>query len=193
MSNRKYDWDKIVKDMTEIIANELAKKKKIPTISKLHKKLREKYKGTDTAFPENLDVFSRKIHSYLGLEKNHQNYESHFYQLLGQYDKMSLNKLAENLSVSTVNTNNNCNWLFIKVKRLIQGESSNDKYKAIQKHLYILSQKLKDKFKNEIIFASFDRDTLVLMCRDSNAKQNVTNYFQKINGTDKTSSQEVNT
>lgn len=183
MANKKYEWDSIIKDMTAIIAGRIASGKKPPTIKSIYKILEREYKKQNQPFPNNSQIFTRKIHSYLGLDKNSKNYEPYFYRLAGKYDKLTLDILATDISVSTANSGSNSSWLFIRINSVINNGKPINSIENIQMHLYKLSHKLKDKFSKEIIFVSFDRDTLVIMCMDNNARQTVADYFSSINGT----------
>lgn len=184
MANKKYEWDSIIKDMAAIIAGRIASGKKPPTINTLYKTLKNNYNKQGKLFPGESAIFTRKIHSYLGLDKNSKNYEPYFYRLAGQYDKMTLDSLATGISVSTANSGSNSSWLFIRINSVINNGKPINSNENVQMHLYKLSQRLKDKFSEEIIFISFDRDTLVIMCMDNNARQTVANYFSS---TDETS------
>lgn len=183
MPNVKYDWERIIRDMTDIIAGRIAAGKKPPTITSLYKQLSKQYKESGQPFPVKSEIFTRKIHQYLGLDKNSKNYEPYFYRLAGQYSSMTLDSLATGLSVSSVSADSS-NWIFIRLKSLITDSKAINSYSVVQKHLYLLSQKLKEKFSSEIIFISFDRDTLVILCRDNASNQKVVKYFSRINGTE---------
>ena len=183
MPNVKYDWERIIRDMTDIIAGRIAAGKKPPTITSLYKQLSKQYKVSGQPFPVKSEIFTRKIHQYLGLDKNSKNYEPYFYRLAGQYSSMTLDSLATGLSVSSVSADSS-NWIFIRLKSLIADSKAINSYSVVQRHLYLLSQKLKKKFSSEIIFISFDRDTLVIMCRDNASNQKVVKYFSRINGTE---------
>lgn len=181
MSNIKYDWDQIIEDMTELIAKSISDGKKPPTIHMLYDQLRKKYAAHEILFPQNQNVFSRKIHDELGLDYHEKNYEPYFYRLAAQYEKMTIDHLAAGLRVSAVYYDNNCNWLFIRVKKVIQGKSEKKAYTTRQKHLYLFSKELKRRFYRSIIFTSFDRDTLVILCTDDQARKKVEKYIKKIN------------
>lgn len=183
MPNIKYDWEQIIRDMTVIISDRIAAGKNPPTITTLYHKLSKKYSEQGQPFPTSPEIFTRKVHSCLGLKKNSKNYEPYFYRLAGQYSGMTLDRLATGLSVSTVSADSS-NWIFIRLKSIIADSKAINSYSVVQKHLYLLSQKLKKKFSSEIIFISFDRDTLVIMCRDNASNQKVVKYFSRINGTE---------
>lgn len=65
MPNVKYDWERIIRDMTDIIAGRIAAGKKPPTISSLYKQLSKQYKESGQPFPVKSEIFTRKIHQYL--------------------------------------------------------------------------------------------------------------------------------
>lgn len=120
MPNIKYDWEQIIRDMTVIISDRIAAGKKPPTITTLYHKLSKKYSKQGQPFPTSPEIFTRKVHSCLGLKKNSKNYEPYFYRLAGQYSSMTLDSLATGLSVSTVSADSS-NWIFIRLKSIIAG------------------------------------------------------------------------
>lgn len=94
---------------------------------------------------------------------------------------MTLDILSTGLSVTSVSSCNNSNWLFIRVNRIVEYDEKVSSFTVVQKHLYLLSHELKKKFSKEIIFISFDKDTLVVLCRDNAAQQKVKRHFSHIN------------
>ena len=85
---------------------------------------------------------------------------------------MSLELLAEGTTLSRVS---NVSWLFVRLRSKIS--STTDKKNA---HFYYLSRKLKEKFPQDILFLSFDVDTLVILCKDEESKNRVQSHFHSI-------------
>ncbi|MCM1508477.1 MAG: hypothetical protein NC177_15310 [Ruminococcus flavefaciens] len=174
MKGKKFYWDIIVKDSAEIIANDILKgKNKITTLKSLYTALEEMYKKDNREIPTS-STYRQKMHQVLNVGYNQKNVKSALYQLAGKYDKMTLNMFAENIQLSSENNADNCNWLFIRLKKY---ESD---YTKTQKHLYFFSQELKKKFTKEIVFISFDTDTIVIMCSDINSRNKVFSYLNNI-------------
>lgn len=181
MSNNKYPWGQIIEDMTALIAQSISDGKKPPTIHKLYDQLKGKYDTHGIAFPKNKEIFYRKIHKHLGMGHCRKNHESYFYQLAGQCDNMTIDNLAAGLRVSALYFDNNCNWLFIRVKQVIPDKSEKKAYKKKQKHLYLFAKELKRKFSKSIVFTSFDKDTLVILCIDEKARTKIEKYIKRVN------------
>ena len=69
----------------------------------------------------------------------------------------------------------NASWLFVRLRSKIS--STTDKKNA---HFYYLSRKLKEKFPQDILFLSFDVDTLVILCKNEESKNRVQSHFHSI-------------
>lgn len=173
MSNHKFDWEQIFQDCVELIALPPAGKKPISSISELHKELKNKYEmeGKNKEIPS-LGRFGQVMHKRLNLAPNQKAVKSALYQLGGQYDKMTLNLLVEN-AVVVAQTTDSSNWLFIRLKNIVERG-----YTDVQKHLYHLSHKLKRRFSSQILYICFDPDTIVILCTDNAARQEVLSYFR---------------
>ena len=176
------DWDKIWKDSADIVIKHIEAGDALSKVSQLYKELEDKFDGESKQdeLPK-YNTYRQRIHQVLGIESNKGNIKTELYKFAGKYSNMTIDNLCEQLSVSSANESNNSNWLFIKLKRNIEKEYYKKKYTAVQSHLYHLSHKLKDKYKEEIVFASFDSNTLVILCKDSKAKENIGNYIAKFN------------
>jgi len=186
MKGKKFNWDDIVKDSTKIISKSILKgNDEITTLKTLYTALEITYQKKGKEIPT-YSTYRQKMHKILHIKHNQKNVKNELYQLAGKYEKMTLDVLAENICLSSQAAANKCNWLFIRLKRY---ESD---YIKTQKHLYFLSQKLKEKFKNEIIFISFDTDTIVVMCSNSNAKIAVHSYLNSISNAIAVDSEEGN-
>lgn len=166
-----FNWETIKKDSAEIMAVSISEGRDIPsTIRELHDKLSASYSVNGKRIPE-YNTYRQKIRQILEIPRNSKNVKSALYQLAGAYDKMTLQMLADNITVSNdVIADNSC-WVFIRLKR------HQDDHALFNKHLHFLSRELKKKFAQEIIFISFDTDTLVILCADINARQMLTSYL----------------
>ncbi len=172
MKKAMFDWQIIIKDSAKIMADSIFKgRKDISTIPALYKELEKVYKSQDKKIPK-LNTYRQYMHKELKLSHNQKTPRSALYQLAGRYDKMTLNMLTENVNATVADSSK---WLFIRLKR------NDSKYIDTQKHLYSLSHELKKKFSPEIIFTSFDNDTLVIMCRDSESGNSILSYFEENN------------
>lgn len=120
------------------------------------------------------NTYRQKMHEFLNVTSNQKDVKSALYQLAGKYEKMTLDMLVDNICFSSENTSDNCCWLFIRLKK------NNPDYTETKKHMYFLSQELKKKYTKEIIFISFDIDTIVVMCSDINGRDTVFSYLKNI-------------
>lgn len=178
MKGKSFNWDDIVKDSSKIIIKSILKgKNEITTLKSLHTALETTYQKNGKEIPT-YSTYRQKMHKLLNIRHNQKNVKNELYQLAGKYEKMTLDALSENIYLSSKIAANDCNWLFIRLKK------NEPDYSKTQKHLYFLSQKLKEKFKNEIIFISFDTDTIVVMCSNSNATGKIHSYLKKISKDD---------
>lgn len=173
MSNIKFNWESIFNDSAEIMVLSISKGINIPSkVSELHEKLKEKYEAEGKITPP-YDTYRQVLYKKLNTYHNQKTVKSALYQLAGAYDKMTLQMLAENITITTDEVADSSSWLFIRISaKGITAENRN-------KHLYYLADELKKKFNREIIFISFDIDTLVIMCADSNARKTIVSYFDK--------------
>ncbi|MDE5765345.1 MAG: hypothetical protein K2I00_10380 [Ruminococcus sp.] len=117
MKGKQFDWDSIVKDSAEIVADDILNgKNKITTLKSLYNALEEMYKKDNRKIPTS-STYRQKMHRILNVGHNQKNVKSALYQLAGKYDKMTLNMLAENIRLSSETNADNCNWLFIRLKK----------------------------------------------------------------------------
>lgn len=178
MKGKSFNWDDIVKDSSKIIIKSILKgKDEITTLKSLHTALETTYQKSGKEIPT-YSTYRQKMHKLLNIRHNQKNVKNELYQLAGKYEKMTLDALSENIYLSSKAAANDCNWLFIRLKK------NEPDYSKTKKHLYFFSQKLKEKFKNEIIFISFDTDTIVVMCSNSNAKGKIHSYLKEISKDD---------
>ena len=172
--NRSIDWKKVWKDTCQIFIQD----RTIKDVKTLYERLGKKYKKDNTI--ENLpsdDYYSRRLRKELDISRKKKNISTELCKFAGLYSELPLEELSKDTSLSSVNSCSDCSWLFIKLTRVITDEYFNKKYTAVQAHLYHLSHKLKENFKNEILFASFDNDTLAVLCKDQPSKEMVENYI----------------
>ena len=92
---------------------------------------------------------------------------------------MTIDMLSDNVRISSDSADTGCHWIIIRLNRCVNEDD--DRFLNTQRHLYHLSQALKDKFTSEILFISFDRDTLVILCSNNDAKNKIKEYFSSIN------------
>lgn len=175
MGNQKFDWETIMRDSATVMAECIVRNISISTIPQLYERLKVKYKKENKIIPQQ-NTYRQELHKRLNLQHNQRMVKSALYQLAGAYDRLSLEMLADRATVvSAANVSNSC-WLFIRLTAV-----TDIGYTDRQKHLYHLSHKLKEQFRAEIQFISFDTDTLVILCNDNNASQAIASYINQCN------------
>ena len=175
---RKYtktNWNILVKDSAEVMAESISKQLPIKTLPALYEKLKEKYEKEGKALPSK-NTFRQKMHKILHLPHNKRNVELDLNNLAGAYEKQTIDLLLQNVKITTSQSSKACFWIFIKISREVEDEKPTTHLRMKQKHLYHLAQKLKDAFGTSILFASFDTDTLVMLCKDEGTRARIKKY-----------------
>ena len=182
MSKPEQKWSKIYKECAVIITECAIQQTGIKTIRELYNKLKEKYpslQSPDYWKLPSYNTFRQKLRKHLNPTGKLNDVSAALYRFAGAYNKMTLDMLADNIRISTASVDTDCNWIIVRLKRSVSEDE--DQYLNTQRHLYHLSQALKKKYTNEILFISFDRDTLVILCSNSDAKEKIKEHFNKIN------------
>lgn len=170
MSNPKYDWEEIFSDTAQLIAELIRDEKDVPkTFPELYKMFEKHYCKVGKEAPSER-MYVRQMRSKLKIANNKRFIQAELYRLTGDYDKMSLKLLADSSKISTLP---DALWLFVQMKSENKADDRNS-------HFYHVSRKLKEKFKNDIIFISFDTDTIVILCADNKAKSKILSYFNSL-------------
>ena len=182
MSKPEQKWSKIYKECAVIITECAIQQTGIKTIRELYNKLKEKnpsLKSPDYGELPSYNTFRQKLREYLKPTSQSADVSAALYRFAGAYNKMTLEMLSDNIRISSDNVDTDCNWIIVRLKRSISEDE--DQYLNTQRHLYHLSQALKNKFTNEILFISSDRDTLVILCSNIDAKEKIKEHFNRIN------------
>lgn len=174
-------WSMIYKECAIIINESAVQQSGVKTIRELHNKLKEKYPSLSSPDGWELppyDTFRQKLRKHLELTSRSADVSAALYRFAGAYSKMTIDMLSDNVRISSDSVDTDCRWIIIRLDRCV---NEDDRFLNTQRHLYHLSQALKDKFTSEILFISFDRDTLVILCSDNDAKDKIKEYFNRIN------------
>ena len=175
-------WSMIYKECAIIINESAVQQSGVKTIRELHNKLKEKYPSLSSPDGWELppyDTFRQKLRKHLELTSRSADVSAALYRFAGAYSKMTIDMLSDNVRISSDSVDTDCRWIIIRLDRCVNEDD--DRFLNTQRHLYHLSQALKDKFTSEILFISFDRDTLVILCSDNDAKDKIKEYFNRIN------------
>ena len=178
MNRKQLNWEEIMQDSAEVMMECIINGTEISTLPALYVQLQKKYCIEGKQIPAQ-NTYRQEMHKRLNLQPNQRMVKTALYQLAGAYDKLTVQTLAKEATIATSSIDRNCSWLFIRLKRQVSGESTAQKYRMMQKHLYHLSHKLKEEFKDNILFASFDRDTLAILCKSPNAREAIASYIRK--------------
>lgn len=122
-------------------------------------------------------LYSKKIRKEFNIDRHKKNIQLELYQTVAAHEKIPLETLSQNVTISYPIVASQAVWLFIRLKDTKQKNISLEDYNS---HFYYLSKRLKEQFKNEILFLSFDTDTVVLLCKDDSARKKNHPPFQKI-------------
>lgn len=172
MSNQKYNWNRILQHCADLIVSLVCNQKKVPqTFPQLYRLFQKRYKEQYTEIPAER-VFIRKMREEMNVEYGKKSIRSYLLKFVGMYGDMSLELLEEGTVLSEMS---DAFWLFIQMKRKDKRTVS-----EINSHFYHLSRNLKKQFPQEIVFISFDTDTLVILCRDAEAKKKLQSHFHSI-------------
>lgn len=185
MKTDQFPWEEIFKDSARLLSESLANEKKpISKVSELYKALEKDYKNKgkpEREIPGEVS-FRRKLHKKLNIAYEQRIYKSALYQLIGKYYNMTIPALAQHLTMTPVDSHDNLCYLFLRVQKGKRSISENKKI------LYATCKQLKIAFPDEIMFLSYDDDTIVMMCPNKEArkkvKTNIEKYIPKEDETD---------
>ena len=168
--NSKYNWNEIVKDSKKIIRDTTknGNRKLISTMKELYDRLKFQYEKKGKEIPRYV-LYSEKIRK-----------EFNIYQAVAAHEKISLETLSQNVTISYPTVASQAVWLFIRLKETKETEEKNISLEDYNSHFYYLSKRLKEQFKDEILFLSFDTDTVVLLCKDDSARKKIIRHFRKL-------------
>ena len=176
--NSKYNWNKIVKDSEKIIhdTTKNGNRKLISTMKELYDRLKFQYEKKGKEVPRYV-LYSKKIRKEFNIGRHKKNIQLELYQAAAAHEKIPLETLSQNVTISYPKVASQAVWLFIRLKETEEKNISLEDYNS---HFYYLSKRLKEQFKDEILFLSFDTDTVVLLCKDDSARKKIIRHFRKL-------------
>ena len=179
--NSKYNWNEIVKDSKKIIRDTTknGNRKLISTMKELYDRLKFQYEKKGKEVPRYV-LYSEKIRKEFNIDCHKKNIQLELYRAVAAHGKILLKTLSQNITISYPNVASQAVWLFIRLKETKETEEKNISLEDYNSHFYYLSKRLKEQFKDEILFLSFDTDTVVLLCKDDSARKKNHPPFQKI-------------
>ena len=176
--NSKYNWNEIVEDSKKIIhdTTKNGNRKLISTMKELYDRLKFQYEKKGKEVPRYV-LYSEKIRKEFNIDRHKKNIQLELYQAVAAHEKIPLETLSQNITISYPTVASQAVWLFIRLKDTKQKNISLKDYNS---HFYYLSKRLKEQFKDEILFLSFDTDTVVLLCKDDPARKKIIRHFRKL-------------
>ena len=176
--NSKYNWNEIVKDSKKIIhdTTKNGNRKLISTMKELYDRLKFQYEKKGKEVPRYV-LYSEKIRKEFNIDRHKKNIQLELYQAVAAHEKIPLETLSQNITISYPTVASQAVWLFIRLKDTKHMNISLIDYYS---HFYYLSKRLKEQFKDEILFLSFDTDTVVLLCKDDSARKKIIRHFRKL-------------
>ena len=162
--NSKYNWNEIVEDSKKIIRDTTknGNRKLISTMKELYDRLKFQYEKKGKEIPRYV-LYSEKIRKEFNIYHHKKNIQLELYQAVAAHEKISLETLSQNVTISYPTVASQAVWLFIRLKETKETE-----------------ERLKEQFKDEILFLSFDTDTVVLLCKDDSARKKIIRHFRKL-------------
>lgn len=173
MKTAYFDWEELFKDSADILSRSLAEDRKpIAKVSELYAALEKLYILRDKKhmLPEPA-TYNKKMHIKLKLENSQRIMKSNLYKLIGHYHTMSIQVLSQYLTVKEEVSSQQICYLFLQ---LTKGERTIIDNKKI---LYSTCKQLKQRFSEEILFLSYDDDTIVMMFPNEKSRQNVKEFI----------------
>lgn len=179
--NSKYNWNEIVKDSKKIIRDTTknGNRKLISTMKELYDRLKFQYEKKGKEVPRYV-LYSEKIRKEFNIDCHKKNIQLELYRAVAAHGKILLKTLSQNITISYPNVASQAVWLFIRLKETKETEEKNISLEDYNSHFYYLSKRLKEQFKDEILFLSFDTDTVVLLCKDDPARKEIIRHFRKL-------------
>jgi hypothetical protein len=171
-------FKKIVKDSKKIIhdTTKNGNRKLISTMNELYDRLKFQYEKKGKEVPRYV-LYSEKIRKEFNIGRHKKNIQLELYRAVAAHGKFFLKTLSQNITISYPTVASQAVWLFIRLKDTKQKNIFLEDYNS---HFYYLSKRLKEQFKDEILFLSFDTDTVVLLCKDDPARKEIIRHFRKL-------------
>lgn len=179
--NSKYNWNEIVEDSKKIIhdTTKNGNRKLISTMKELYDRLKFQYEKKGKEIPKYV-LYSKKIRKEFNIDRHKKNIQLELYRAVAAHEKIPLETLSQNVTISYPTVASQAVWLFIRLKETKETEEKNISSEDYNSHFYYLSKRLKEQFKDEILFLSFDTDTVVLLCKDDPARKEIIRHFRKL-------------
>lgn len=174
----RYNWKEIWILCSKILARySVEGKVPISNASDLYRRLSKTWKEEypDEQLPKEV-TFRSKLRKKLKLKENERICKSDLYRMFEIYDHVAIPALAKHLKLSPTDSLDKTCYLFIEISN-----ARKEEFHKHRKFLHSVSTKLKKKFPTKILFISYDDDTIVILCPNTNARDSLSRYLDKIN------------
>ena len=150
------------------------------TMKELYDRLKFQYEKNGKEIPKYV-LYSEKIRKEFNIDRHKKNIQLELYRAVAAHGKILLKTLSQNITISypTVDKSG-CLAYSFALKKTKETEEKNISLEDYNSHFYYLSKRLKEQFKDEILFLSFDTDTVVLLCKDDSARKKIIRHFRKL-------------
>ena len=148
-------------------------------MKELYDRLKSQYEKKGKEVPRYV-LYSEKIRKEFNIGHHKKNIQLELYRAVAAHEKIPLETLSQNVTISYPTVASQAVWLFIRLKKTKETEENNISLEDYNSHFYYLSKRLKEQFKDEILFLSFDTDTVVLLCKDDPARKKIIRHFRKL-------------
>ena len=161
-----FNWENIFKECTEIMINALEKNTPIKNAAELYRKIEARYKRKSIKLPTQ-NTFTKELRKKINLEPHQRMKTDELYRIIGVYKELSMSSLAKLGNIVSLPDNEHPQYIFFRLPSSTQSTKEN------RRILLAMMRKLKKAFSDEIMYGSYDDDTLVIMCKDANAKKKI--------------------
>ncbi|GEM_PF-5697679 len=116
--NSKYNWNEIVKDSKKIIhdTTKNGNRKLISTMKELYDRLKFQYEKKGKEVPRYV-LYSEKIRKEFNIDRHKKNIQLELYQAVAAHEKIPLETLSQNITISYPTVASQAVWLFIRLKK----------------------------------------------------------------------------
>lgn len=182
MGYQEYDWNDILKKCARIVAKTLKsdnKKGKIKTLGQLYKELQKELQKRGKPVPS-LKTFQLHMRNELSIGAKQKNVSEELAIFAGRYEAFTLKELIKHVDISSAANADECKWLFFHFEPNKHQKENDDWYIEEQKYMRKLSEALRKKYSQDILFISSDPSTLIVLCKNSAARDRIAKGTKRI-------------
>ena len=178
MGYQEYDWNDILEKCALIVAETLKpdnKKGVIKTLGQLYKELQKSGKHVPA-----LKTFQLHMRNELGIDAKQKIVSEELAIFAGRYEALTLEEMIKHVNISSAAHADECKWLFFHFEPNKHQKEKDDWYIEEQKYMRKLSEALRKKYSQDILFISSDPSTLIVLCKNSSARERIAKDTKRI-------------